>query len=303
MSGYEELIASKGTETPAAEAPPPVVDVAPEPAPVVSEPAPSEVQAPPVVETQPAAAAPAAPAEPQEHTVPLPVLLRTRDELGGKLTAAEQRALAAERRLAEIDRQRREAAAQAPDILADPDAYIAWSERRTQDMVRQAVASVETKQAQYVETLSRSMMQRHLGPEKFGELDKFIQAAPDQAHAIALKQPDPYGWFYSKFEEAMKHRKAQQALEQIDKFGGKSIEEIVAERVAAELAKQAQPAAPVETAPATDTRPRNPDGTFATSTNQTQRHQPPSLSVVAGAPAPRGGEALSGYDMLTKKRG
>lgn len=301
MSGYEDLIASKSTEAPAVEAPP-VVDVAPEPAPVASEPAPSEVQAPPVVETPPAAAAPP---EPQEHTVPLPVLLRTRDELGGKLTAAEQRALAAERRLAEIDRQRREAAAQAPDILADPDAYIAWSERRTQEMVRQAVASVEMKQTQYVETLSRSMMQRHLGQEKFGELDQFIQAAPDQAHAIALKQPDPYGWFYEKFQEAQKHRTAQAALEQIDKFGGKSIEEIVAERVAAELAKQTQAtaAAPAEPAPV-DNRPRNPDGTFAsTSTSQAQRHQPPSLSVVVGAPAPRGGEAVSGYDMLTQKRG
>lgn len=296
MSGYEELIGKETpvepqAATPAAE---PVVE-----APVVSEPAPSEVQAPPV-ETP--AAAPQA--DTQEHTVPLPVLLRTRDELGTKLTAAEQRALAAERQLAAFMRKQEEARAtvEVPHPLDDPDGFKASLLQLQQRAVQEAVGPLREQHQHQLEQLSKTMLVRHIGQEKFGELEQFINAAPDQAHAIAMRQADPYGWFYEKFEEAQKHRKAQAALQEIDKFGGKSIEEIVAERVAAELAKHTQAQPEPVAAPAVDTRPRNPDGTFAsTSTNQTQRHQPPSLSVVAAAPAPRGEEARGGYEQLFKR--
>lgn len=296
MSGYEELI---GTNTPEPQAETPAVEAVVEP--VVSEPAPSEVQAP--VET-PEAAAPPAQAEPQDPMAPVKAILDERD----RRQAAERRAQAVERELqqfrareAEQQRKAREASEQMPHPLDDPDGFANWLLRQQQTAVQREVGSLSTRHQQQVEVISKNMMLRHLGPEKFGELDKFIQAAPDQAHAIAMKQPDPYGWFHEKFEQAQKARKAEAAAKQLEQFGDKSIEEIVAERVAAALAAQTQAATPAPAAPAVDTRVRNPDGTFAPSTNQTQRHQPPSLSVVAAATAPRGEEGRGGYDALFKR--
>lgn len=290
MSGYEELI---GKETPSEpQAATPAAEAVVE-APVVSEPAPSEV--PPV--EAPAAAAPQA--DTQEHTVPLPVLLRTRDELGTKLTAAEQRAIAAERQLAAFMRKQEEARAtvEVPHPLDDPDGFKSSLLQLQLRAVQEAVGPLREQHQQQLEQLSKTMLVRHIGADKFGELEQFINAAPDQAHAIAMRQADPYGWFYEKFEQAQKARKDHETLQSLQ---GKSIEEIVAERVAAELAKQTQAQPEPVAAPVADTRPRNPDGTFATS-NQTQRHQPPSLSVVAAAPAPRGEEARGGYDALFKR--
>lgn len=270
MSGLEELYGNDAetnepvAETPAAES---VAAPAPQAEPVV------QVEAP-LVET------PAPVAEPQEHSVPLNVLLRTREEFGGKLSAAERELAVFRAEKAERERKAREAAAQAPDILEDPQGYMEWSERRQREIVRREVAAVKAEQTKAVETISRNMMLRHIGPEKFAELDKFIQAAPDQAHALAFREgaADPYGWFYEKFEKAQQHRKAQEAAKQLESFGGKSIEEVIAERVAAALAGQGQqPAAPIAV-PAT---PRNPDGTFAP--QPTQRHTPQSLAEVNGS--------------------
>lgn len=305
MSGYEELIASKGTEAPAVETPP-VVDVAPEPAPVVSEPAPSEVQAPPVVETPPAAAAPVAPAEPQDPMAPVKALLDERD----RRQAAERKAQETARELAAIRardaaaaRKAQEAASQLPHPLDDPEGFAAGVRALTNNAVRQVQSQTQAQQDRVVETLSRNALKRHIGNEQFSELEKFAQAAPDQAHNLAYESGDPWGWMYEKLQEAKKHRQAQTALQEL---GDKSLQDRIAEAVAAERAKwEAEHGGgqPQAAQPAADTRVRNPDGTFAPSTNQTQRHHPPSLSVVAGAPPPRGSEALSGYDMLTKKRG
>lgn len=307
MSGYEDLIASKSTEAPAVETPP-VVDVAPEPAPVVSEPAPSEVQAPPVVETPPAAAAePPAQAEPQDPMAPVKALLDERDrrqaaERKAQETARELAAIRA--RDAEARRRAQEAASQLPHPLDDPEGFAEGVRALTNQAVRQAQSQTQAQQDRVVETLSRNALQRHIGKEQFSELEKFAQAAPDRAHELAYQSGDPWGWMYEKLQEAKKQRQAQAALQEL---GDKSLEERIAEAVAAERAKweaehgggQPQPAAQ----PVDDSRARNPDGTFAPSTNQAQRHQPPSLSVVTGAPAPRGADAMSGYDMLTKKRG
>jgi len=276
MGGLDELY---GDETPAT-----TTDVAAQPAPeaatpppAVVEPAPSEVQATPVVEAPPAAAAPG---EPQDHSVPLNVLLRTREEFGGKLSAAEQRALIAERKLAEFMRKQEEASATVdiPHPLDDPDGFKASLLKVQQKAVQDAVGPLRQQHQQQLEQLSKTMLVRHIGADKFGELEKFIAAAPDQAHAIAMRQADPYGWFYEKFEQAQKARKDHETLQALQ---GKSIEEIVAERVAAELAKQSQAATPAPAAPA-DTRPRNPDGTFAPSQPE-QRHRPESLAKMNGA--------------------
>ena len=288
MDGYEALIASKdATEPPAAETPP-VVEVAP--APVVETPVTSET---PVVETPSASVAPVTPQDPM---APVKALLDERD----RRQAAEREAAQLRARFAEQDRKARETTEQMPHPLDDPDRFAQWLLQQQQTAVQREIGSLSTRHQQQVEVISKNMMARHLGPEKFGELDKFIQAAPDQAHAIATKQADPYGWFYEKFEQAQKARKAEDAAKQIEQLGGKSIEEIVAERVAAELAKQTQAATPAAVAPVADTRQRNPDGTFAPSP-QPARHEPPSLSVVAAATAPRGEDARGGYDALFKR--
>lgn len=273
MGGLDELYGDEATATTTDVATQP----APEPAtptPAVVETAPSEVQAP-LVETP----APVAP-ESNDHSVPLPVFLRQRDDLGGKLTAAEQRALIAERKLAEFMRKQEEVSAnvEIPHPLDDPDGFKASLLKIQQKAVQDAVGPLRQQHQQQLEQLSKTMLVRHIGAEKFGELEQFINAAPDQAHAIAMRQADPYGWFYEKFEQAQKARKDHETLQALQ---GKSIDEIVAERVAAELAKQTQAATPAPAAPA-DTRARNPDGTFAPSPPE-QRHRPESLAKMNGA--------------------
>lgn len=305
MSGYEDLIASKGTEAPAVEAPP-VVDVAPEPAPV-SEPAPSEVQAPPV-ET-PVAAAPPVTAEPQDPMAPVKALLDERD----RRQAAERKALAVEQELqtirardAEQRRRNQEATAQMPHPLDAPEEFASWLLKRQQDAVNAAVGSLDERYTNDRQEISRVMVEQHLGPEKFAELNEAIKHAPQWLHDKALMQPHPWGYMLQEFNRVKEHKRAQEALSQL---GEKSLDERIAEAKAQAIAEaraqweaehgggQPQPAAQ----PAADTRPRNPDGTFAPSTNQTQRHQPPSLSIVAGAPAPTGVDARGGFDQLFKR--
>jgi len=306
MSGYEDLIASKATETPVAEAPP-VVDVAPEPAPV-AEPAPSEVQAPPAVETPPAAAAPQA-ETPADPMAPVKALLDERDrrqaaERKAQETARELAAIRA--RDAEAARKAQEAANQLPHPLDDPEGFAAGVRALTNQAVRQVQSQTQAQQDRVVETLSRNALKRHIGAEQFSELEQFAQAAPDQAHNLAYESGDPWGWMYEKLQEAKKHRQAQEALQ---KLGDKSLEERIEEAKAQAIAEaRAQWEAERGGQPQDDPQPsrpappQGPDGKFI-SPNQTQRHQPPSLSVVTGAPAPRGADAMSGYDMLTKKRG
>lgn len=307
MSGYEELIASKGTETPAVEAPP-VVDIAPEPAPVVSDSAPSEVQAPLVVETPPAAAAePQVQAEPQDPMAPVKALLDERDRRQAaerKAQAVEQQLQAIRAREAEAARKAQEAADDIPHPLDDPDGFKVGLRRHTDTAVRAAVQQVQTQHVRQIETLSRNMLLRHVGAEKVKAVEEFSRTAPKRVIDEAYASGDPYGAMYDWFEKAEAHKRNAAALEQL---GGKTLEERIAEAVAAERSKweaehgggQLQPAA--QPAPV-DTRARNPDGTFAsTSANQTQRHQPPSLSVVAAAPAPRGEEARGGYEQLFKR--
>lgn len=306
MSGYEDLIASKSTEAPAVETPP-VVDVAPEPAPVVSEPAPSEVQAPPVVETPPAAAAePPAQAEPQDPMAPVKALLDERDrrqaaERKAQETARELAAIRA--RDAEARRRAQEAASQLPHPLDDPEGFAEGVRALTNQAVRQAQSQTQAQQDRIVETLSRNALQRHIGKEQFSELEQFAKAAPDRAHDLAYQSGDPWGWMYEKLQEAKAQRQREATLQAL---GGKTLEERIAEAVAAERSKWeaehggGQPQPTAQPAPVADNRARNPDGTFAPS-NSTQRHQPPSLSVVAAAPSPRGEAARGGYDALFKR--
>lgn len=271
MSGLEELYGDDAeTNAPVAETPAAETVAAPEP----------QADLGAVLETPAAETPPAATPESNDHSVPLPVFLRQRDDLGGKLTAAEQRALVAEQKLAAFMRKQEEVSAnvEIPHPLDDPEGFKASLLKVQQKAVQDAVGPLREQHQQQLEQLSKTMLVRHIGAEKFGELEQFINAAPDQAHAVAMRQADPYGWFYEKFEQALKARKDSETLKSLQ---GKSIEEIVAERVAAELAKQTQAAAPAIEVPVTDARPRNSDGTFAP--QPTQRHTPQSLAEVNGA--------------------
>lgn len=301
MSGYEELIADKSTEAPAVEAPP-VVDVAPEPAPA---PEPASSEAPPVVvEATPEPVAPTP--QPQDPMAPVKALLDERDrrqaaERKAQETARELAAIRA--RDAEAARKAQEAANQLPHPLDDPEGFAAGVRALTNHAVRQAQSRTQAQQDRIVETLSRNALKRHIGTEQFSELEKFAQAAPDRAHELAYQSGDPWGWMYEKLQEAKKQRQAQAALQEL---GDKSLQDRIAEAVAAERAKweaehgggQPQPA--TQPAPVADNRARNPDGTFAPA-NSTKPHQPPSLSVVAAAPSPRGEDARGGYDALFKR--
>jgi hypothetical protein len=273
MSGLEELYGNDAetnepvVETPAAES---VAAPAPQAEPVV------QVEAP-LVET------PAPVAEPQAappQNLDAVGLLRALQEERDSRQAAQRKANELEAREAARARKLAEQAAQAPDILEDPQAYIEWAERREQERVQKAVAAVQTQQVRAVETLSRNMLVRHIGAEKVAEVEEFSRSAPKRAVDEAYASGDPYGWFFEKFEAAQKHRKAQEAAKQLESFGGKSLAEIIAEERAKWEAENGAAPSPVITAPA-DTRARNNDGTFAP--QPTQRHTPESLAAVNGS--------------------
>lgn len=231
------------------------------------------------------------PAPQPDPMAPVKALLDERD----RRKAAEAKAAQAQLLLNQVSEERRkaqEAAAQLPDLLADPDGYTNGIRAMLSQTVSQAQAQWQDQQDRVVETLSRNAMRRHIGNDRFSELAKFASAAPDAAHDAAYESGDPWGWMLEKFEQAEKHRKAQSAFEQLDKFGGKSIDEIVAERLAEERAKwQAEQEA------VTPTRARASNGTFAPSP-ATQRHTPPDLAEVDGAVAAKPSERGSALSEL-----
>lgn len=281
--GLEELYGDEGAPA-AADV---VTQTTPESAPVEPaanlETAPSEVQAP-LVET-PAAVAPPVTAEPQDPMAPVKALLDERD----RRQAAERRAQETARELAAIrardaeqQRKAQEAANQLPHPLDDPEGFAAGVRALTNQAVRQVQSQTQEQQDRVVETLSRNALKRHIGNEQFSELEKFAQAAPDQAHNLAYESGDPWGWMYEKLQEAKKHRQAQSALQEL---GDMSLQDRIAQAVAAERAKweaehgggQPQPAAqPARAAP-----PQGPDGKFISPA--TQRHTPQSLAEINGA--------------------
>jgi len=270
MSGLEELYGQGEDTSPAPEASAPPAES------VVSTPEPTE---PSTAPTEAPAAPEASSAQPQsDRDRDIAGLIRALQDERDQKKAARQEAEQLRAWRADQERRRQQAAAQAPDILEDPQGYMEWSERRQREVVQKAIAQTQAQQVRAVETLSRNMLVRHIGADKVTEIEAFSRSAPKQAVDEAYASGDPYGWFYEKFEQAQKHRKAQEAAKQLESFGGKSLEEVIAERVAAALAGQGQqPAAPIA-APAA---PRNPDGTFAP--QPTQRHTPQSLAEVNGA--------------------
>lgn len=261
MSGLDELYGSDDANESAP------ATVAPEPAPAQpvepSQAAPVEA----VVTPEPVVTPPPSP------TVPLAAQLDERD----RRKAAEARAHALEQRLAAIERAKQEAAAQRPNVLDDPDAYDAWWDNRFRTFEQSFDQRLESAVTQ--ERMSNSMdkWSEKLGEEQWNKLNSWIKSSWSQAtHAEAMRQRDPYGWANKQFEQVERVQRARTLEEQL---GGKTLDEVVAERVAAALAT-AQPAQPAPAA--APSQPRDQGGRFA-SPSQTQRHEPPSLNEVTAA--------------------
>lgn len=304
MSGYGEAFGQGGSEAPVAAETVETPAAVSEAAPIAQAEAP---QAAPVTDAPPADApvvsAPSSQTEPQsERDRDIAGLIRALQDERDQKKAAREEAAQLRAWRAEQERKRQEAAAQAPDILEDPHGYMDFAERRQENVVRREVARVQQAQLKQIETLSRAMMVRHIGAEKVAEIEEFSRSAPPKAVDAAYASGDPYGWMFEKFEEAQAHKRAQEAAKQLD---GRSIDDIVAERLAAERAKWevehggGQPQ--TDSQPARPAPPQGPDGKFISPSNQTQRHQPPSLNAVNGAASPRGGEVRSGYDAAFRK--
>lgn len=258
---YGDVIVSDG-EAPAAPAPEPV---SPAPASQVAE----SVVTPPPASVEPRAV----------DSVPLHVLLRTREEFGGKLTAAEQRARELEARLQEFERQREEEQAQVPDMLIDPNGYHRWSMQQARELARieaEEIAEARIQAALVQDRLFRSKnaWEEKLGPEEWAKFNDWVAKAPPQFQQSARGQYDPYGFAHKEYARQQKLAKATE-LEQ--RLGGKSLDEVIEERVAAKLAE-------MQAAAQQSDRPRNERGRFAPSSAQEQqRHRPKSLHEMNGA--------------------
>lgn len=227
----------------------------------------------PAEKETPAVAAPAEPAAaaPAPHMVPLTALLDQREQL----QAARREAEELRKWRAEQERVRQQAAAQAPHPIEDPDGFADWVQNLVRGTREHVMQEVQGESFQQRAALSREMMEDQLG-EKFADLAKFIDAAPDAMHDAAKQQAHPYRWFHRQFQAAEKARKADALTAQL---GDRSIDDLLAEKLAAAKAEwQAELSASAQ-----DGRARNADGTFASPQTQ-QRRSAPSLAVVNGAP-------------------
>lgn len=260
--------------------------------PVAAEPAPAPETPAPVV-AEPAAQAP------QDHSVPLNVLLRTREEFGGKLSQAEQRAQAAERKLADIERREREAAAQMPDPLEDTQGFLQW--QKTRDAERETRLRQEFQGALLKDRLesSEDKWSEKLGDEKFAKLRQWITTWPDAVHDRAERERDPYGWAWREFEKIEKAKFAE-TVEQ--KLGGKTLEERIAEAEAQAVAT-ARATWEAEHGPPSEpdaSVARAPNGQFA-SPPPKQRHQPVPLAAIDGASVSRGDAGADPFNQIYKR--
>lgn len=256
-------------------------DDAPEIAPAIVEAPPAAI---PVQEAAPLATVVAAPVY-SDPMAPVAALVDERLKRQG----VERQLQEAQRQLDMMTRQRQESAAIAPHPMDDPGGYTEWIQNQLRE-VREAVTQEwQERSTQQRSALSRSMMMRHLG-DKFGDLAQFIDSAPDAAHQVALREDDPYGWFYEQFQRQEKAKRAESLTAQL---GDKSLDDLVAEKLAAAKAEWA-----AEMSGQPDGRPRNADGTFASPPPNPQRRSAPSLAAVNGASGSAVREPVSSLDSL-----
>lgn len=270
MSGVLDELFEDGATNDAAPAAPEVA-VSPQSEPVVT-PAPEA----PAPQAAPAQQAPTQ--QPVERSVPLPVLLDERDKR--KQFEAQARELQAQ--LDEVNRKREEAESQIPNVLEDPNGYhkaVMLRARQFASEEAQRIAQEQVRQALAKDRIENSAERwsEKLGEAAFRKLYEWTATMPPQWVRWAENQRDPFGAAHKEWD---RQQKAKQAEEWGQKIGDKSLDDYIAEQVAAKLA-EAQAAA---AANAQD-RPRNERGQFAPSTSpEPQRqHRPKSLNEMNGA--------------------
>lgn len=292
MSGYEEAFGSDGAapeaavDTPAvAEGAPPQSEAEPTPAPAQAEP-----QTPPA-ETP-------APSAPSGRDRDIAGLIKALQDERDQTKAAREEAARLKAWRDEQERKAAEAAAQVPDPLEHPEDFVGYFKNEIATLNKTFDARLQSELTKQRASFSARAWKKELGPENWKKLNEWVASNwSDQHHRHAMLQEDPYGFAWEKFQEIERGKRVKTIEE---KLSGKDLDAYIAEQVAAKLAEaQAQPAQPG--APAQPDRPRNPDGTFASPSQPQQRHQPPSLATVNGAPAPRGSEVRSGYDAAFRK--
>ena len=241
-----------------------------------SEPASAEPQAQPSGEPAPASPPTQATPSPGEaqptHSVPLDVLLRTREEYGERLRTVQSEAQQLRAWKEEQDRLARERAQQRPDLFKDPDGYDAWNERRLNETVAQVDQRWSERFIDMNVSVSERLWRRELG-EKWGSLNEWINQQDPRWVAQMRQTDDPYGNAWEVFD---RQQKAQAVQSVAERLGGKSLDEYIEEQLAQRMAggMQQQPG-----------QPRAPDGKFQPKPSQPAQPRPsaPSLATVNGA--------------------
>lgn len=205
-----------------------------------------------------------------QHAVPFAAYLDERD----KRQERDRRIAEFEAREAERERKRQEAAAQRPHILESPEEYDAWWENRYQTLEQKLERTVEHARISERLVNSEDKWRDKLGDEKFEEFHAWTATQHPQWVKQAESQRDPFGFAYKEYEKVLKAKRADELDQQLQ---GKSLDEIIEERIAARLAEQA----PQNAAPQ---RKRDPEGKFAPNPSP-QRHTPKSLNEVAASAA------------------
>lgn len=277
----EELFPEEGAE-PAAPAAP-------------TEPTTTDVKAYADAPTAAAQPAPAPSAEAQPiRTVPLEVLLRTREEGARRAQQLEADLAEARRWIEERERQERELQAQAPDIFADPVAYRDWMrEQARADAQRQIEPLMQ--QLREINLRNSELNARvSLGPDRWNALNDWIRKQPREWHKDIAQEWDPYAAAWEDYTRAST----------FERLGDKSLDEFVEAEVARRLQERgaaAAPIAPEQPAPRRQEQPRAPNGQYASAPPQSapqRRPSAPSLNSVNGASAPGAsvapGSALDG---------
>lgn len=251
---------------------------------------------PPIVQEAPAAAPQEPPpaitqAAPQDVMTPLKAMLEERD----RRQAAERRAQQAEARIAEQERKQREAAANVPHLLDDPDGFVQWQQQQLKATRQELAQSFEDRLHAQKMAQSRDMIEDQIGDDKAKELFAWIDSWGPQSplHDQASASPHPYRFAWKKFQEEQKARRGEEVL---SKLGDKSLDDLIAEAVAKDRAEREALTQPAPN----ESVERLPNGQFASPSTK-QRHQPASLAAVNGASVARGSVEKSGYDALFRK--
>lgn len=263
-----------------------IAESAPEQSTGVDVSAPASEAAPVETQVSPPPAPEPAPAAPQTHLVPITALLDVRD----RAQAAEREAAELRAWRADLERQRKESLAQAPNILDDPQGYHAFVQNQIAELKRGFTETLQHNTARLNLENSMDKWTDKLGEGEFKKLHDWSATMPQAWVRHAEQQRDPFGFAYKEYE---KHVKAQRARDLDEKLGGKDpeawLEEKRAEWLAAQSAQQ----------PQDQDQLRDAKGKFAP---QTQRRSAPSLAAVNGVTSPNGNGAVSGYDALFKSR-